>query len=131
MDDYLRIPWTIEDTIENLNVIRENIARRLRKVNLHGKAEQDVAELNFDFNRAINALKENQQYRQIGTLEECREARNRQQAMKVTNIKGNDKLKFCTCPSCGKNISNVEGGNYCQNCGQALSWEEAAAGGKI
>lgn len=45
------------------------------------------------------------------------------QAKKVTNIRG-DKLKFGTCPSCGKRITNVEGGNYCQNCGQRLEWEE-------
>ena len=61
-------------------------------------------------------------YKRFGTMEEVREAVERQKEKKVADIRGNDKLKFCTCPSCGKRISNVEGGNYCQNCGQRLEW---------
>lgn len=59
MSDYLQMPWSVEDTIDHMDKIRCSLIRRLRTVNLDGKAEQDVAELNFDFNRAINALKEN------------------------------------------------------------------------
>lgn len=40
----------------------------------------------------------------------------------VTDIRGGDVLLFGTCPSCGRRISNVEGGNFCQNCGQRLKW---------
>lgn len=46
----------------------------------------------------------------------------RNQPKQVTDIK-EDKLKFGTCPCCGKRISDVEGGNYCQNCGQHILWE--------
>lgn len=74
-------------------------------------------------NTAISAMQELQEYKKIGTLEEIREAVERQNAKKVEDIMG-DKLKFCTCPLCGKRISNVEGGNYCQNCGQKLDWSE-------
>ena len=63
-------------------------------------------------------------YKELGTLEEVREAVERQKEKKVTDMRGNDKLKFCTCPSCGRRITNVEGGNYCQNCGQKLDWSE-------
>lgn len=45
----------------------------------------------------------------------------RNQPKQVTYIQG-DKLKFGTCPYCGRRISDVEGGNYCQNCGQRLEW---------
>lgn len=68
-------------------------------------------------------LKQLEKYVDIGTLEEVREAVEKQRAKKATNIRG-DKLKFCTCPSCEKRITNVEGGNYCQNCGQKLDWSE-------
>lgn len=63
-------------------------------------------------------------YKELGTLEEVREAVEKQKAKKSIDVRG-DKLKFCTCPSCGRRITNVEGGNYCQNCGQALDWSEA------
>ena len=59
----------------------------------------------YDVDKAVKQLKE------------------KQKAQKVLNIKG-DKLKFGTCPACTRRISDVEGGNYCQNCGQALNWNE-------
>lgn len=49
------------------------------------------------------------------------EALERNQPKQVTDIKG-DKLRFGTCPCCERRISTVEGGNYCQNCGQRLEW---------
>ncbi len=71
MSDCLQMPWEIKDTISHLECIRDSLIRRLRKINFEGKAEQDVTELNYDFNRAIKALQENQQYHQIGTPGEC------------------------------------------------------------
>ena len=73
-----------------------------------------------DHEQLAEWLEELQKYKQIGTLEEVREVMERQQAKKAANIR-DDKLKFCTCPSCGRRITDVEGGNYCQNCGQGLS----------
>ena len=49
------------------------------------------------------------------------EALERNQPKQVTDIEG-DKLRFGTCPCCERRISTVEGGNYCQNCGQRLEW---------
>lgn len=49
------------------------------------------------------------------------EALERNQPKQVTDIRGGE-LRFGTCPSCGRRISTVEGGNYCQNCGQRLEW---------
>lgn len=61
--------------------------------------------------------------------EKCREVAKLQQrdtAILPENIKGNKKdngrLLFGTCPKCKTRVSNVEGGNYCQNCGQRLKW---------
>ena len=73
------------------------------------------------------------QIRQIDRLyaEKCQEVaelRQRDTAILPENIKGNKKdngrLLFGTCPKCKTRVSNVEGGNYCQNCGQRLKWEE-------
>lgn len=48
---------------------------------------------------AIAALEEIQQYREIGTVEECRAAVEKQRAMKPI-----DRCMFSECPNCG----NVE-----------------------
>ena len=75
---------------------------------------------------AIEALKEIQQYHEIGTVEECREAVEKQKAKKCVNDFCPDHTHY-KCPSCGK-IQKTKYGdsefgcilNYCSNCGQAL-----------
>lgn len=78
---------------------------------------------------ARQALKEVQQYREVGTVEECREAVEKQKPKKI--VYGSDS-EFCDgftryrmgkCPMCDRwYISNGDV-NYCSNCGQAISWE--------
>ena len=71
-------------------------------------------------------LKEVQQYRKIGTVEECREAVKKQKAKKCVNDFCPDHTHY-KCPSCGK-IQKTKYGdsefgcilNYYSNCGQAL-----------
>ena len=71
---------------------------------------------------AIKALEEVEQYRAIGTLEECRAAVEKQRAKKPIR---NDK---CTCPSCGTHNEVIKKRRnrvysdivYCWHCGQAL-----------
>ena len=75
---------------------------------------------------AISALKEIQKYREIGTVEECREAVEKQKSKKCVNDFCPDHTHY-KCPSCGK-IQKTKYGdsefgcilNYCSNCGQAL-----------
>ncbi len=69
-NEYLELPWSVEDTIENLEEIKEIMIAKVRAVNLDGKAESGAKEIEFDFGRAISALKEIQQYRALGTVEE-------------------------------------------------------------
>ena len=73
---------------------------------------------------AISAMLELQEYKKLGALEEVRESVERQQAKQVINISKGDELRFGTCPICNRRISNVEGGNYCQNCGQHIDWSD-------
>ena len=82
-----------------------------------------------DMEMAIKALEEIQQYRVIGTVEECREAWERQIGknpiiLSVQSVESERKLyiaKYFKCPTCG-NTSTYFGGlpNNCHNCGQRL-----------
>ena len=69
-------------------------------------------------------------YRKIGTVEECREAVEKQKA-KYIKIEA-----YCPayCPTCGFELSESLGDGYykyfenlsrCPKCGQAISWEES------
>lgn len=68
----------------------------------------------------LNALTEILQYREIGTVEECREARERQNPEKVIDICGALGEKY-GCPECGSSLDDTDlfAGN-CKWCGQKL-----------
>ena len=67
---------------------------------------------------AIDAIEEIQQYRAIGTPEECRAAIEKQTAKRL-RIMGN--AMICpSCPRCFKSASPT----YCPSCGQKLKWED-------
>ena len=82
------------------------------------KKEKEVIEM------AISAIKELQQYHEIGTVEECRKAAEKQKPKKPVK----DKYHHNCCPNCGWIVSG-EGGYgeefcpHCENCGQAIQWE--------
>ena len=78
------------------------------------------------FTMAIESMKELEQYRALGTVEELKEAREKQIAKKPIWIK-RSVTKFQVCPCC----SNAEhyqmifkSQKYCSECGQALKWGE-------
>ena len=94
---------------------------------------KDYTERKELFETAISALKEIQQYREIGTVEECREAREKQKP-KVCIIEFHPDRTYYKCQSCGKTqLATYEygfprGGRmtpYCEHCGQAIQWEES------
>lgn len=81
---------------------------------------------------AIKALEEIQQYRAIGTVEECREAGERR-IPKIPDIlgdgydnEGNMIYDMYDCPNCGKSYEmEYEEYKYCPSCGQAIDWRKA------
>ena len=73
MSEYLELHWSVEDTINNLKELKDGLQKRCIIQNLHGRGERDAEEIAFDFDRAIKALEEVEQYRAIGTPEECKE----------------------------------------------------------
>lgn len=80
------------------------------------------------YEMAIKALEEVKQYRQIGTVEECRAAAEKQTAKKP-DYEGDGysdgQLVYDTwiCPRCGKHYEvDCDSYDYCPNCGHMLDW---------
>ena len=75
---------------------------------------------------AIQALEEIQQYRAIGTVEECGAAVEKQKAKKPqkTESEGYRYTDTYRCPNCGGNFSGTGIANYCYHCGQKLDWSD-------
>lgn len=100
---------------------------------------QEVDDLNSAYDAAIKSLEEVQQYKAIGTHEECvrknftfkslLEAREKQ-TPKKPDLEGDGYgddgvLIYDTwiCPCCGKRYEiDYEEYDYCPNCGQAIDW---------
>ena len=69
-------------------------------------------------------------YKEIGTVEECREAVEKQKPKEPTVLK-QQHSDFYNCPKCGRNLilkcgTDWFGGQHyksCPNCGQAIQWE--------
>ena len=72
----------------------------------------------------IKALEDLLEYRAIGTVEECRAAIEKQRRKPVKDPYGTSYIwKAGYCPVCGCGVTARW--NYCQCCGQKLSWEDA------
>lgn len=79
---------------------------------------------------AISALEEIQQYRSIGTVEECRAAVEKQNP-KTPDYEGDGyadgHMVYDTwiCPNCGERYEvDYDNYDFCPNCGQAIDWGE-------
>lgn len=74
--------------------------------------------------KAIKALEEVQQYRQIGTVEECREAVEKQTAIEPEKVNipctSWTKAHMRYRCSCGSFLTSYD--DYCNKCGQKLKW---------
>lgn len=73
----------------------------------------------------INGFDELEQYRAIGTVEECREARERQRTKKL-ELYGDFEDGKLLCPNCEEDLMDLAecGFNCCPYCGQKLDWSE-------
>lgn len=107
-NEYAKLPWSVEDTIENLKEIKEHLKSIAKRTNLHGKGEEDAKEIDFDFDRAIEALE-------------------KQIPKKPTEIDEKEDGLFYVisfmCPSCDTSvIGQPYKPKYCKHCGQKLDW---------
>ena len=79
----------------------------------------------YAIEEAISALKEVQQYREIGTVEECRADREKQSPKNIEKIREGE---YC-CPKCYTVYDDcIFEYDYCINCGQAIRWNENLEG---
>ena len=78
----------------------------LKMIETHGSLPTNAKD------EAIKALEEVQQYRAIGTIEECREAVDKMKPKKTAM----EAIKVHICPVCG--FGGIY--DYCGNCGQRV-----------
>lgn len=118
----------------------EAISRIKDHMEIHRLKEPRAIYITVALSMAITALKEIQQYREIGTVEECREAVEKQKPKKPKEIlrhRGGFEMHHCPncdtdyqvdrrykikdgyCPACGKLLDSAFR-NYCANCGQTI-----------
>ena len=76
----------------------------------------------LEYDIAVKALEEIQQYRTIGTVEECQEARERQIPMKPIKEKIFKTTVYYQCPICGCLLTPHK--KFCEGCSQKLAWSE-------
>lgn len=107
MSRNLKMPWSMEDTMKNMEHIRDIMIKKVQAVNLDGRAEKDVQEVNFDFNRVKKAIEK--------------------QISKKPVLEGDGyadgQLVYDTwiCPCCGKGYEvEFDNYDYCPNCGQKV-----------
>ena len=116
--DAYRKLGTIEELTDLMVVISED----------SDKCGEDGIDLEF-----IKNLIELKHYRDIGTLEECREAMEKQKPKKP-NRSGMDEQDYYVCPNCGADIGSIDDyfprDRYCHECGQAIQWGENLEGMK-
>lgn len=111
----------------------EAISRIKDHMEIHRLKEPRAIYIIVALSMAIAALKEIQQYREIGTVEECREAREKQipkaPIMKPYYEDMPDEEYLC-CPTCGDILTDrIPDDNknfyfHCLNCGQAFKWND-------
>lgn len=72
---------------------------------------------------ALQALEEVQQYREIGTVEECRDAVERLKAKRPDGGMDIDGKDYLICPNCCAIVADGEWtAKFCPDCGQKLDW---------
>lgn len=105
--------------------MNENEAIERIKYRMHTAGQVTGESGMEDLEMAIKALEEVQQYRTIGTVEECRAAMEKQTAKKPkkTESEGYRYTDTYRCPNCGGNFSGTGIADYCYHCGQKLDWE--------
>ena len=110
---------------EAIELLKNNYPKTRKMVDgrLQGGFDDHECDVGIVIDLGINALEEVQQYRAIGTPEECREAVEKQTDEKPTAVLGTFGGKEYECKNCGSDV--CYGDEYCRWCGQKLDWSDA------
>lgn len=118
-------------TLEDLSCIEKGCDRDCDNCD-HNYGQGTSGEQKEALSMAIKALEEVQQYRAIGTVQECRAAVEKQNAKKPKEYED----KFYGCPICGNVLLHkwakyptqltpkTNALPYCLRCGQKLDWSK-------
>lgn len=95
-----------------------NALEEVRQYRKHGVTVESALNNMCDLAAAENLIEE---YRAIGTPEECRAAVEKQTAKKAITYRGTNRAD---CPVCGATVRGIGTpfGNWCSKCGQHLDW---------
>lgn len=100
-----------------------------KNVSIDYKNLRNALECKVMIDMAIKALEEVQEYRKLGTVEECREAVEKTKAKKVVyqnrHGEGDDdkNVDYFICPVCGRRLRNKQKDSHCGRCGQKVIYE--------
>lgn len=85
--------------------------------------EDNLVQRGYDLKRLLEMMEEHKRYREIGTVEECRAAMEKQTAKKAITYRDTNRAD---CPACGATVRGISApfGNWCSKCGQRLDWED-------
>ncbi len=106
----------IENALNDIQKIQSMFRQRYGEECLADKEIEEVLKI------AKAEHEEIQQYRAIGTVEECREAREIQIPRKPIKEKIFKTTGYYQCPICGCLLRPHE--KFCEDCGQKLDWSE-------
>lgn len=110
MSNYMELPWNIEDTIENLKELRDSLKEKVILMNKDGRGEKDAEELDFDFNRAIDALE-----KQIPT-----KPKHEKYVARSTGRMHH----MAYCANCNGRQRIALDDKFCRTCGHPIDWED-------
>ncbi len=114
---------SIEEIIEHCKRKRETFEKVNGVEMLENKDISDTFIREYWEHRQVaEYLSELQQYRSIGTVEECRAAVEKQREKKYKTIEPCKSVTYYQCPCCNGLLHINE--NFCGECGQAILWEE-------
>ncbi len=119
---------TIEESIKYLKRVAESKYEEGMLCN--ARSRDDISNICIKWAKTYEQiaewLKELQQYHAIGTVEECREARERQ-SIKKPYWRQEEGAEGYACPCCDMGVVDANGirDTYCHSCGQHLDWSDS------
>lgn len=114
-----------QEVVETLQDIHDVAESRIKNGDARGVIYIPRDKLD-DLKTAISAIQELNEYKQLGTPEEVREAVEKQTAKKPIEDRhhGIRYTEVYRCPSCNGSFSGKGFAKYCFHCGKKIDWSD-------